>query len=77
MVAGGVFGDATQTKDKYEKKHVVRGQDDFFSQTPGVSWQKKSVTGFSPESNEISLSDGSNHSYDILVVNPGLKLRFD
>ena len=77
MVGGGVYGSAAQTKDKYEKKHVVRRQDEFFAQTPGVSWKKERVTGFSPESNEISLSDGSKHSYDILVVNPGLELRFD
>ena len=77
MVAGGVFGDATQTKNKYEQKHVVRGNDELIARTPGLVWRKTSVTGFLPESNEIALSDGSKHSYDILVVNPGLSLRFD
>ena len=45
--------------------------------TPGLNWQQKSVTEFNPEGNELSLSDGSKHTYDILVVNPGLTLRFD
>jgi len=35
------------------------------------------VTGFDPANNAITLNDGSKTTYDILVVNPGLSLRFD
>jgi len=45
--------------------------------TPGVKWRQEAVTGFDPENNKINLADGSSATYDILVVNPGLQLRFD
>ena len=61
----------------YEAKHVVRRQDELLSQTPGVNWQTKAVTNFNPSANEISLSDGTMATYDVLVVNPGLALRYD
>jgi len=53
MVAGGVYGDATETKNHYEQKHIVRRQDDILAQTPGVRWVQKHVTGFNPGSNEL------------------------
>ena len=77
MVAGGVFGNAAQTKAVYEKKHVVRPQNDLFKHTPGINWRQERVTGFQPAENSITLADGSKTTYDILVVNPGLSLRFD
>ena len=77
MVAGGVLGDSSTTKAKYEGSHVVRSQRDLLANTPGVNWQQKAVTSFDPSNNELSLSDGSKATYDYLVVNPGLSLRFD
>ena len=35
------------------------------------------MTSFNPSANEIELSDGSRATYDVLVVNPGLSLRYD
>ena len=48
MVAGGVLGDSSTTKAKYEGSHVVRSQRDLFANTPGVNWQQKAVTSFNP-----------------------------
>ena len=76
-VAGGVYADAGRTKSHYEDKYVVRDQSELLSKTPGVNWIKQAVTTFDPHSNSISLSDGSKVTYDYLVVNPGLSLRFD
>ena len=45
--------------------------------TPGVNWKQQKVTGFNPSENEITLEDGSKATYDYLVVNPGLALRYD
>lgn len=77
MVAGGVFADAARTKSHYEGKHVVRPQSDLLKHTPGINWRQERVAGFEPASNSITLEDGSKTTYDILVVNPGLSLRFD
>ena len=77
MVAGGVLGNASTTKAQYEGSHVVRSQRDLLANTPGLKWQQKAVTSFNPSNNELSLSDGSKATYDYLVVNPGLSLRFD
>jgi len=46
-------------------------------QTPGINWKQLAVTSFEPENNSMTLCDGSKATYDILVVNPGLQLRFD
>ena len=77
MVAGGVIGDAAKTKSDYESKNIVRPMNELFAQSPGVNWQQKAVTTFNPSENEICLSDGTKATYDILVVNPGLALRYD
>ena len=77
MVAGGVLGDAAKTKAQYERTTVVRPQSELFAHTPGVKWQQKAVVSFDPDNNELSLSDGSKATYDYLIVNPGLKLRYD
>ena len=76
MVAGGVLGSASATKIQ-EGKYVVRPQQEVLSNTPGVRWVQQAVTTFDPESNTIALADGSKTTYDILVVNPGLQLRYD
>jgi|Transcript_14993 sulfide:quinone oxidoreductase len=77
MVAGGVLGSASATKSLFEQKYVVRGQNEILSDTPGVNWNKSAVASFDPENNSITLADGSRATYDILVVNPGLQLRYD
>lgn len=76
MVAGGVLGSASATKIQ-EGKYVVRPQQEVLSNTPGVRWVQQAVTTFDPENNSIALADGSKTTYDILVVNPGLQLRYD
>ena len=76
MVGGGVLGDAKATK-MAEEQYVVRSQQSMFDKTPGINWKQLAVTSFEPENNSMTLSDGSKATYDILVVNPGCKLRFD
>jgi len=76
MVGGGVLGDAKATK-MAEEQYVVRSQQSMFDKTPGLNWRQLAVTSFQPENNSMTLSDGSKATYDILVVNPGCKLRFD
>jgi hypothetical protein len=41
-----------------------------------VEWVKQAVAGFTPESNEVGLADGSSLSYGALVVSPGLALNW-
>ena len=77
MVAGGVVGDAQTAKNHYENNNIVRSQQSMFDKTPGINWKQLAVTSFEPENNSMTLSDGSKATYDILVVNPGLQLRFD
>lgn len=40
----------------------------------GVDWIKQAATGFAPDANRVTLADGSEISYKILVVAAGLKL---
>jgi sulfide:quinone oxidoreductase len=42
-----------------------------------VSWIRQAATGFSPETNEVMLTDGSAVTYRVLVAAPGLKLDWD
>lgn len=44
---------------------------------PKAHWIKASVTQFDPDNNKIKLSDGSEVSYDYLVVAIGLKIDWD
>ena len=48
-----------------------------FGYSPQVNWRKEAVLAFKPDQNAIELSDGSQHTYDYLIVAPGLKLRYD
>ncbi len=43
----------------------------------GVTWVRQAASGFSPESNEVILTDGSALRYRVLVAAPGLKLNWD
>ena len=42
-----------------------------------VNWIHDSVLSFSPENNSVTLSNGSTHSYDRLIVCAGIKLNWD
>ncbi|HVY16271.1 MAG TPA: FAD/NAD(P)-binding oxidoreductase [Rhodopila sp.] len=42
-----------------------------------VAWIQKPASGFSPETNEVVLEDGSAVGYRALVVAPGIKLDWD
>ena len=42
----------------------------------GVTWVRQAATGFSPDSNSVTLADGSAIAYRILVVAAGLKLNW-
>ena len=48
-----------------------------FMHNPGVNWVKKAVASFQPGQNSITLAGGDVYTYDYLIVNPGLELRFD
>ena len=43
----------------------------------GVTWVRQAASGFSPESNEVILTDGAALRYRVLVAAPGLKLNWD
>lgn len=64
MVGGGVF-DASST---------CREMKDLIPRS--VTWIKKSVVGFDPVQNEVSMDDGSVLHYQQLVVCPGLVLNW-
>ncbi len=42
-----------------------------------MTWIRQAAGGFSPESNEVMLADGSALRYRVLVAAPGLKLDWD
>jgi sulfide:quinone oxidoreductase len=42
-----------------------------------VTWIRQAATGFSPDTNEVILADGSAVTYRVLVAAPGLKLDWD
>jgi sulfide:quinone oxidoreductase len=43
----------------------------------GVSWIKKNVMEFEPDSNQVKLDDGTIVSYDVLIVCPGIQMDWD
>jgi len=62
MVGGGIF-DVDQVQTFTEKVMPA-----------GVRWIKTAAAAFSPESNSVTLEDGSKLGYRQLIVAPGLKL---
>ncbi len=65
MVGGGIF-----TKEQTERTTA--------SVWPsGITRINGAVATFSPEQNSLLLEDGSEHSYDTLIVAPGLKLDWN
>jgi len=76
MVGGGVIGNAAKAKTM-EDKYVVRSQLKMFQNSPQTKWVPKGVTSMQPESNKLTLDDGTEVEYEYLVVAPGCQLRFD
>ena len=64
MVGGGIF-----TKEQTERTTASVWPD-------GVTRIRGAVASFTPENNSLQLEDGSEHSYDTLIVAPGLKLNW-
>jgi sulfide:quinone oxidoreductase len=65
MVGGGVFDVATTTRP-------------MASVMPrGVTWVKQAAAGFQPDSNQVTLADGSTLTYDVLIVAPGIRLAWE
>lgn len=44
---------------------------------PGAEWIKDAVASFDPDNNSVTLSDGSTHTYDVLVVAAGIQIDWD
>ena len=43
----------------------------------GVTWLKTAAKSFQPDSNEVTLEDGSTVRYDVLIVAPGIRLAWE
>jgi len=43
----------------------------------GVTWIKQAAATFQPESNQVTLDDGSTVTYDALIVAPGIRLAWE
>ncbi len=43
----------------------------------GATWLKTAATSFEPESNQVTLQDGSSVTYEALVVAPGIRLAWE
>jgi len=43
----------------------------------GVTWIKSAATAIDPEHNSVSCANGTTHSYDAVVVCPGIQLDWD
>ncbi len=62
LVGGGVF----------PKEESVRDQADYIPH--GAEWIQDKVASFDPDNNKVTMEDGSEHTYEILVVAAGLQL---
>ncbi|BDW81290.1 pyridine nucleotide-disulfide oxidoreductase [Erythrobacter sp. Dej080120_24] len=65
MVGGGIF----------DPKVTVRPMASVMPK--GVTWIRQGVTAFTPDNNEVTLSDGSKLGYEVLVVAPGIRLAWE
>jgi sulfide:quinone oxidoreductase len=65
LVGGGVM--ALEQTRRSEASLIPRG----------VSWIQAAATGFDPDHNSVTTSDGETISYDVLVVATGLQCRWD
>lgn len=65
MVGGGVFDVATTMRPM---KSVI---------PKGATWIRQLASTFQPGNNQVTLSDGSTVTYDVLVVAPGIRLAWE
>lgn len=65
LVGGGVF----------PKEETMRQLADYIPD--GAQWLQTKVASFDPDNNRVTMEDGSEHSYDILVVAAGIQLDWD
>lgn len=65
LVGAGVF----------PKEVSERSEADYIP--PGADWIKAAVSTFDPDNNSVQLSDGSTHTYDVLVVAAGIQIDWD
>ncbi|HOZ50500.1 MAG TPA: FAD/NAD(P)-binding oxidoreductase [Chitinophagaceae bacterium] len=65
LVGAGIF-DINET-EKNEADYIPKG----------TTWIKESVIAFQPENNKVSLSNGKDIEYDVLVVCPGIQLDWN
>lgn len=65
MVGGGVFDVATTMRPM---KSVI---------PKGATWIRQAASTFQPGNNQVTLSDGSTVTYDVLVVAPGIRLAWE
>ena len=75
MVAGGIVDSLKNPRVVVRSNAELLAMGSFKKGV--VNWKQLAVTGFDPANNSLTLSDGSTATYDVLVVNPGLQLRFD
>ncbi len=62
LVGGGTF----------DVNDTIRNEKDFIPS--GTTWIKDAVASFEPEQNQITCKSGDKHTYDYLVVAPGIQL---
>jgi sulfide:quinone oxidoreductase len=62
LVGGGVF----------DVNDTIKNEKDFIPK--GTTWMKDSVATFQPEQNQVTCKNGDKHTYDYLVVVPGIQL---
>ncbi|MDD2599205.1 MAG: FAD-dependent oxidoreductase [Kiritimatiellae bacterium] len=59
----------------YTPKQVWHKQSDCMPK--GVKWVKKAVIALEPAANSVIVTDNEKHSYDFLVLTPGLQLNWE
>ncbi|MBK8563901.1 MAG: NAD(P)/FAD-dependent oxidoreductase [Saprospiraceae bacterium] len=62
LVGGGVF----------DVNDTIKNEKDFIPK--GTTWIKDSVATFQPEQNQVTCKSGDKHTYDYMVVVPGIQL---
>ncbi len=65
LVGAGVF----------DKEVSERAEADYIP--PGANWIKEAVESFNPEGNSVTLANGEDHTYDVLVVAAGIQINWD
>lgn len=65
LVGAGVF----------PKEESERNQADYIP--AGATWIKNKVESFDPDNNALTLANGEQHTYDVLVVAAGIQINWD